>query len=161
MELTNERRKNMIYKWKTNYHKVKPEIAGAELERIENTVGLTAKNVVMESRPQNAPLHKEFTWDDSKAAEKYREQEARTLIGDIVIEIDGEAKQVITRGFVNLSTPSNRVSEYESINKVLIDEEKTTALLESAKREMKCFKAKYSTLKELAGVFNEIDKIIG
>lgn len=151
----------MIYKWKTGYHKVKPDIAGAELERIENTIGLTAKNVVKESRPSDAPLHKEFTWDDNIAAEKYREQEARTLIGDIVIEIDRNAKSVTTRGFVNLSAPSNKVSEYESIGKVLVDEEKTTALLESAKREMKCFKSKYSTLKELAGVFNEIDKVIG
>ena len=151
----------MIYKWKTNYHKVKPDVAGAELERIEKSIGLTAKNVVKESRPSDAPLHKEFTWDDSIAAEKFREQEARVLIGDIVIEINGDEESVITRGFVNLSAPSNKTSNYESIGKVLVDEEKTTALLESAKREMKCFKAKYSTLKELAGVFNEMDKVIG
>lgn len=151
----------MIYKWKTNYHKVKPDVAGAELERIEKSKGLTAKNVVEESRPQDAPLHKEFTWDDKLAAEKYREEEARCLIRDIIVELDGDDKQVITRGFVNLSTPSNKTNEYEAISTVLTDVKKTSALLENAKRDMKIFKTKYNTLKELAGVFKEIDKIVG
>ena len=35
----------------------------------------TAKDLVDASRPEEAPLHKLFEWNDSIAAEKYREEQ--------------------------------------------------------------------------------------
>lgn len=145
----------MVYKWKTGYHKVDAETAGKELNRIKKKRGLTAKAVVDESRDPKARLHKEFEWNDNIAAERFREQQARILIGDLIIEADTPAGSTQTRGFVKLSQDS----EYESIQEVLADVEATNQLLDRAKTELRWFRDKYSTLKELAGVFAEIEKL--
>ena len=105
----------MVYKWKTGYHKVDAETAGKELNRIKKKRGLTAKAVVDESRDPKARLHKEFEWNDNIAAERFREQQARILIGDLIIEADTPTGSTQTRGFVKLSQDS----EYESIQEVL------------------------------------------
>lgn len=145
----------MVYKWKTGYHKVDAETAGKELNRIKKKRGLTAKAVVDESRDPKARLHKEFEWNDNIAAERFREQQARILIGDLIIKADTPTGSTQTRGFVKLSQDS----EYESIQEVLADVEATNQLLDRAKTELRWFRDKYSTLKELAGVFAEIDKL--
>lgn len=145
----------MVYKWKTGYHKVDAETAGKELERIKKKRGLTAEAVVDESRNPKAKLHNEFEWDDVVAAEKYRVQQARIIIADIIVEADSPMGSTVTRGFVKLSHDE----EYERVQDVLMDVEKTDRLLDKAKTELRWFRDKYSTLKELAGVFSEIDKL--
>jgi hypothetical protein len=50
-----------------------------ELAR-RNRDRLTPKGVVAAARPVRSPLHREFTWDDKKAGEMWREDEARALI---------------------------------------------------------------------------------
>lgn len=148
----------MVYKWRTRYHKTKPEVAGEELQRIKNKRGLTAKAVVDESRDEDAPLHKEFTWDDAVAAEKFREEEARSIISDLIIELDGFEGGATTRGFVKLER-SHKAGVYEDVREVLMDSDKTNALLEIAKAELQSFRQKYATLKELAGVMKAIDEL--
>ena len=147
--------KGMVYKWKTGYHKVDAETAGKELERIKKKRGLTAEAVVDESRDPKARLHKEFEWNDVVAAEKFRVEQARHMIADIVVEADSPAGSTVTRGFVKLSHDE----AYERVQDVLMDVEKTARLLDKAKTELRWFRDKYSTLKELAGVFAEIDKL--
>ena len=63
--------------------------AAHELERIRKKFGLTPRNVVEQSRPDDSPLHGCFEWDDSAAAERYREGQARTIIR-AVIQVEGE-----------------------------------------------------------------------
>ena len=70
--------------------------AGDELSRIYEEKGeLTAPLVVDESRPQDAPLHPAFEWDDLIAAEKHREHQARNIIKSVkVIQPDKPAEPV-------------------------------------------------------------------
>ena len=145
----------MVYKWKTSYHKVDAETAGKEFERIKAKRGLTAEAVVEESRSPEATLHNEFEWNDVIAAEKFRVEQARHMLADIVVESDSPTGSITTRGFVKLS----RSEDYEHIQDVLVDVEKTSRLLDQAKTELRWFREKYATLEELAGVFNEIDKL--
>jgi len=69
--------------------------AGAELDRIAKTYGgsIAAQNVVDEARPDEAPLHPVFEWDDSKAAEGYRRGQARNLIRAVVLVADPESSE--------------------------------------------------------------------
>ena len=70
---------------------VDPAVAAAELERIRKAnKELRAADVVEAARPEDAPLHPAFTWDDSAAAEKWRRMEARQLIRAIVVKVDAE-----------------------------------------------------------------------
>ncbi len=90
-----------LNRWRKGYAaKVKADVAAAEMERIRGKHGsLTAEVVVDESRPEAAPLHPEFEWDDFKAAEHYRTYQARTMIRaiEVVIESgDAEPRPVYT-----------------------------------------------------------------
>ena len=70
--------------------------AGDELARIYVEKGkLTAPLVVDESRPEEAPLHPAFEWDDAIAAERHREHQARNIIRSVkVITKDKPSEQV-------------------------------------------------------------------
>ncbi len=63
-----------------------PNKVGVELERLSIKYdGLTPAKVVVAAKPKSSPLHQAFTWDDSEAARKMREHEARQLIRSVVI----------------------------------------------------------------------------
>lgn len=64
---------------------------GAELEKIRKRTGrLETRDVVDAARPEGAPLHPAFTWDDEIAGENWRNWEARHLIRSVrVVTEDG------------------------------------------------------------------------
>lgn len=145
----------MIYEWKPGTrHKVKADVAAAECKRLEADGRLTAKVLVDESRPEDAPLHSEFEWDDTVAADKFREHQARNIINAIVI-VSEERKPV--RQFFNLDVSR---SEYMSLDVILKKKETATALLDMAIRDLKVFQTKYGTLEELVALNFEIDKTV-
>ena len=150
----------MTYKWKTFYCKTSAAVAGAVCEELDRTVGLTPENLVNASRPEDAPLHQEFEWNDELAAEEYRKTQARLLISNLSIVIE-EQKQEPVRAFFSLQHGFKKNSGmYESTITILGDEEKRARLLEKAKKEMLAFKNKYEMLTELAEVFASIDNAI-
>ena len=64
-----------------------PETLVTELERIRIDHGdLSSSAVVDESEPEDAVLHDQFTWDDSKAGRNWRLEEARRLIRVVQVE---------------------------------------------------------------------------
>ncbi len=73
--------------WSSGYvHKISADVAGHALKEIRaNTGNLTAQSVVDNSRPEDAPLHPSFEWDDWEAAEAYRRHQARSLIRALVV----------------------------------------------------------------------------
>jgi len=58
-----------------------------ELKSLERDGRLLPADVVNAARPTNSPLHPHFDWDDSSAAEKYRLDQARTLIRSVQTEV--------------------------------------------------------------------------
>lgn len=143
----------MVYQWKkASYIKADANVAGQMCEQLEQTVGLTAKSLLDANRPKEAPLHGEFEWDDSKAAEQYREQQARHIINCLCVKPERSDQEPV-RAFFTISQPS-----YESISVILQSAEKHSSLLDLALKELNAFKAKYNTLTQLEPVFEAIDK---
>ena len=63
-----------------------PNKIGVTLERLSaKHDGLTPAKIVAAAKVKSSPLHRAFTWDDSEAARKLREHEARQLIRSVVI----------------------------------------------------------------------------
>ena len=150
----------MTYQWKTFSYKTSADVAGEVCEELDRTVGLTPENLVDVSRPEDAPLHGEFEWNDELAAEEYRRVQARLMISNLSVVIE-EHKQEPVRAFFSLQSGFRKNSgTYESTITIMGDKEKRAKLLESAKKEMLAFKAKYKMLTELAGVFELIDDIV-
>lgn len=144
----------MVYEWKkASYIKADANLAGQMCEHLERTVGLTAKTLLDANRPEDAPLHSEFEWDDSKAAEQYRESQARHIIHCLCIKRTEETSEPV-RAFFAVSQPS-----YESLSVILQSKEKHESLLEMALKELKSFQAKYHALKQLEPVFEAIEKV--
>ena len=145
----------MVYKWKDAARiKSDAQTAGEICEKLERNGGLTAKRLVDESRPEDAPLHKEFEWDDATAAEAYREEQARYIIRSLIVQPE-ETKNEVVRAFF----PMAEQKVFESLPVILSDAKKTNALLEMALRELKAFELKYSTLSQLTPVFEAIKEV--
>jgi tRNA A37 N6-isopentenylltransferase MiaA len=149
----------MIYKVKSGF-RLRAGLAqtvGEECERLESEGRLTPRNLVEASRPDDAPLHDCFEWDDTAAAEKWRDAQAAYIIRSVEVSVTEHSEP--TRAFV--ATVSDGKSEYRSVGYVLRDAESRDALLDSARRELLAFRRKYSTLHELSDVFAAIDGAVG
>lgn len=154
----------MIYEWKQGFRaNVPAEVAGRECERLAKEHRLTGRDLVEESRPEDAPLHRYFEWDDTKAAELYRERQGRDLIAHIVLirdekeEESEEPVQVHVRAFYNV----DETPEYHPIQQILTTEDLHQKLLETARRDMIIFREKYKALAELESVISAINASLG
>lgn len=146
----------MIYQWKIPSMPVDADSAGNELERIcqKNNGNLLAKDVVEESRPESAVLHKCFEWDDAVAAERFREVQAGQIIRNItVVHSEEGCEPTEVRAFVSVQ------KSYQPIRVVMSDMDKKAELLLSAFRELKAFQQKYKSLSELDPVFDAINAV--
>lgn len=148
----------MTYKWVIPFKKADANVAGAVCESLENSVGLTSETLLDASRPEDAPLHNVFEWDDEIAGEQYRLIQSRNIIKNLrVITEDVTHKEIETRAFVSLETTPRAKHSFEGIMTVVSNDEKKTALLQIACRDMEAFKRKYGTIVELSDVIACMD----
>ena len=149
----------MGYKWKYGVTGISAQSAGEYFESVEKRDGkIDQKTVVDEARPKGALLHPAFEWDDTTAAELYREYQAGQIIRSLVVVQDGkDESKIATRAIVSVVRDDRPA--YISVSRAMEDEGTREQLLESALAELHSFEAKYKGLSELAKLFFEIDKI--
>lgn len=132
-------------------------VAGPVCQKLrESEQGLTPQSLVDASRDINAPLHNEFEWDDSVAAENYRKEQAKNIIRHLIIvrtDIQ-EVRKAKDRAFVSTGENNNA---YVKLDEALSNEVWKKNLLAAAKKDMKIFVAKYRRLAELSGIISAID----
>ena len=145
----------MIYQWKNGARqKVSAQVAGQVCAGLSERGALTAANLVDISRPEDAPLHGEFEWNDTEAAERWREQQARVLIASLTVVVPDQPTAEAVRAFVNILYTQ---PEYESIGVVVRQKDKYAAMIERALSELRAFQQKYRILSALSPVFSAID----
>lgn len=141
----------MTYKWKDgSQHKVSAQIAGEVCAELEERGELNTQNLVDVSRPEDAPLHDEFEWNDDVAAELYRKTQAGNIIRHLSINTETKAP---VRAFFNLEVRSN---QFESIQTIIKEEDKYAKLLKQALNELEAFQRKYQMLSDLQEIFDAI-----
>lgn len=144
----------MVYQWKINgLHKTAAQTAGEVCERLNAEGRLTPTDLVEDSRPEDAPLHSEFEWDDDVAAEHWRMHQARNIINAIVV-VNEAPEPTQVRAFFQVTSPSR----YESVQTIIRRPDMYDTLLHRALSELSAFKDKYKQIKELNAVFAEIEK---
>ena len=129
--------------------------AKAEFDRIYDKYGeLTTKAIVDESRESEAVLHGCFEWDDTVAAEKYRQHQAGDMVRCLVtIEKSDETDDpIVVRAIVKTT------EKYEPITVALKSEEKYAVLLQDALNDARWFQRKHRGIKELKNVMDAIDE---
>lgn len=145
---------------KGSQFKTPADVAGKICHQLEENGGLTAKRLLDVSRPEEAPLHDEFLWDDTEAAEKYREHQAAHIIRCIVIAPENPKREPV-RAFINVSDNNTMDTgrSYRSLNVVLQETTLRDQMLTQALKELRNFEVKYATLTELAHVFDAIHAV--
>ena len=123
-----------------------------------SSIGLTVRpeEIVDKARDENTELHKCFEWDDTKAAEKYRVYQARQIVCHLIVkEVNDEPQKQEVRFFYKTDSQEG----YKPTSYIMRNEDEYQKLLDRAFSELKAFEKKYSTLKELGGLFDVINTL--
>lgn len=137
--------------WKMN------GIFKADAQKVADEIGdnrITPQQILEKARDEKSELHKCFEWDDSIAAEKYRLQQAGTILRMLVFKSKNEDEQPV-RVF-QITTERNT---YQPVKMFLKQEDEYQSLLKRALGELESFKKRYSTLSELESVFDAISEL--
>lgn len=156
-------RKRMVYEWApdASIRSVDAQIAGERLEQLRKRAGglLTAEAIVNDARPEDAPLHPCFEWNDQVAAENFRREQARHVIRGVRVVMDrGNDSVLPVRAFVNVVQGESR--GYSSTAYVMGEAELRAQVLQNAWRDLETFRTRYRELEELSEVFNAADKVL-
>ena len=154
----------MVYQWKGRKFGVSADIVGKEVEKIERKYGeVTAKNFVEAARPEDSVLHKLLEWDDTKAAESWRIQQAGVIICCLSIVREDTGDPTVVRADMNVAddadNPTRRTGSFVNFQDAFSNKEKRALILRVAVRELREIRQKYDTLTELAAVFEAIDHL--
>lgn len=111
---------------------------------------LSPKKVLDYAQDPGTALHKCFEWDDSKAAEKYRMDQARHLIRRVrVLVIQPPDIRIHARVFHSL--PGDRgkgpAGSYREIRSILASKQHTLEMLKMARQDAQTFIDKYNFLR--------------
>lgn len=122
-----------------------------QLESVRTRFGrLTPAHVVEAARPEDAPLHARFEWDDSIAAEKWRREQAAELIRSYRITYaknDDGPRNI--RGYIAIRPEDDAsVREYLPTGEVMVNPIMRRIVLRDLERDLSALKAKYGHLKE-------------
>lgn len=129
------------------------QVVGEALDQLQQDGGgkLTPPVVVEAARPVVSPLHEAFEWDDQRAAELHREDQARHLISSIRIVqplANPRDEPSVIRAYVNLSEGTARA--YVPMYRVLESEELLKQAVEQAAAELRAFEKRYSEFSSIA-----------
>ena len=150
----------MAVRWRVNgIYKANAETIYNEITSLGEK--FTPMDVVNLAKDENTALHPLFEWDDKKAADKYRENQARSIICNIVVQNDVETEDGEEKVFVRVIVNTNeRAKTYQTIERTVTRKDDYTLLLAAALKELKAFKKKYAALSsDLSWLFEGIDKI--
>lgn len=117
----------------------------------------TPAQILDKARDEKTELHKCFDWDDAEAAEKWRLQQARHIVCNLVIKEKSDTPRPEVRVFFKTDADSG----YKPTVMIMQDKDEYRKLLDRALAELNSFRAKYKTLAELDGVFDAIDQLAG
>lgn len=145
----------MGYQWKEGSRfPVSPQVAGERLEELRRANGeeLTPQNVVDDARPDEAPLHPCFEWDDAEAAEKYRHVQARQIIRCVrVVQSEDRAPSL---GYVSVRTDSeSSARSYVTTARAMAEPELREQAIADALAGLAGWQKRYEHIEELRDVF--------
>lgn len=107
------------------------KLIGRELvEMAEEGIPRSPANILDRARAEDSPLHPYFEWNDSVAAERYRIDQARTLVSSIMIVERRTGRPA--RAFysiVEIDENESRRRVYEQRSEVLVSDDKRRQVL--------------------------------
>lgn len=139
------------------------EAIQAELEAIRQRNAeklLKVAEVVDFAKDPATSLHKQFTWDDGKAAQEYRLWQARVVITKFWVKVEENGKKVDVPVWVSIDEDRKDGGGYRLFDEVRVDPVQYQLCLNTALRELEPWRKRYESIKALAPVFRALDKVI-
>ena len=145
----------MVVEWKVKgIFKADAETVYSEITALGDT--FTPGMIVEAAKDENSELHKCFTWDDTIAAENWRNHQARMLVAQLVVRAETQDNETVAVRVISTTTTKN---EYTPTTMLVKSEPDYENLLARAIRELKAFQQKYKTITELREIFEVIDEL--
>lgn len=128
--------------------KANPQKIGEELAAISQKLGghLVPSAVVDDARDHKSVLHSHFEWSDQVAAEKYRLDQARSLIRSIHVE-NPDTESGVARAFISIREKSG--VSYRTLGDVLKSSDLQQKVLAAAERDLVAFENRYRSLEDI------------
>lgn len=144
---------------------VAAQVAGEELEKLGiNERPVKPSEVVNAARPKAAPLHPVFEWNNKKAADLFREDQARLLIRSVVavtVDADNESDEDDAEpriAFVSVGTKGpNGTPGYIAMSVAMEDDDMRGRVISDAIAQLNGWRRRFSHLQELASIVAVID----
>lgn len=126
--------------------KANAQVIGDTLAKIgkANDGKLTPKAVLEAARSKTSPLHKHFEWDDSVAAERYRLDQAREIIG-IIRVVDAKAGE--RPAYISIA--SDEGTSYRTVQDVASSADLQMAILRQCDRDLEAITRRYRQLMDV------------
>lgn len=127
------------------------------LEKLADRNGgeLSAEVVVSEARKSRSPLHDAFEWNDARAAEEFRLEQARRLIRTCFVVVRDEVepdKSVRVRAFEHVD------GSYRRIEDVMQNASWRKELMNRLAHEVSLLRARYQNISSLQSVYQPVDE---
>lgn len=148
----------MIYKFSAGYRlKTDAQVVGEHLDNLEKQHGHLDSTLVLEdARNVDSPIHEEFEWNDTVAADKYRDTQAQYIIRSVVaVMVNQSGDERILRAFVNLGPGTG----HTQIERVIASSDLTSQLLDRALADLRRWRFKYQVYKELSGLVASVAEV--
>lgn len=131
--------------------KANPQKVGEALAEIAAEGGgeLTPHAVLEAARKPTHVLHRHFEWDDGKAAEAYRIDQARNVIRSVHVE-DSDAASGHTVAFISIADKSG--TSYRALSEVRNSADLQSRVLAQAERDLEAFERRYHALQDVCEI---------
>jgi Fe-S cluster assembly scaffold protein SufB len=150
----------VVYKLKDHARLPIPaQVAGESLENIRSLNGgvITPAVVVDNARDKKSPLHPCFEWNDKRAAEAHRLDQARYLLRAVVVTYGEPEEEKAVRAFVTVTEDKQEV--YTDIREALQNPEHREQVLSRARRELEQWAKRYEHLQEFSSLISQIREL--
>lgn len=123
---------------------------------LDESGALTADAVLNDAAAASSPLHHLFTWDDTEAADRYRQAQARQLIARVRVKViaaeDSEPIRVrayVSRREIGKAGEDLPSGAYLPIEDVAGATDAQASLLRAIRRDIRRLRTKYAGTEEL------------
>lgn len=117
--------------------------------------------VVDSARDTTSPLHPCFTWDDTLAAEKYRENQARQVIRSIrVISVGDSDQATMVRCFVNVEGNDEEGRRYVATTRLVDDEQLFEQVRVQFLKELHAFEKRYAEILAVRDLLQRVRLVV-
>jgi len=134
----------------------------AALQDLERALGHVRPAAIVDAaRSPRSLLHRYFEWDDDVAAERFRLRQAQLLVQAVILTVEHNGREIATRAWssVRVKTPEWTGRVYVETSKAMQMPDLRAQLIGAALRDMKIFRARYATLREVVDVLVAMDGV--